>query len=71
MKHHNHDVGNEGAKPRDHGQPRSHSWKPHRDWRVWIALLLIALILGYVLMDSLAIIPGKRVTQPMPEMGGP
>jgi hypothetical protein len=69
MKSHKHNVGNEGAKTQDHAPPRSLAWKPHRDWRVWIAVFLIALILGYVLMDSLALIPGKRVTQPMPEMG--
>jgi len=69
MKTHKHDVGHEGANPRHHSQPRSHAWKPHRDWRVWAAVLMIALILGYVLMDSLALIPGNRVTQPMPEMG--
>jgi hypothetical protein len=69
VKHHKHDVGNEGAKPRD--QARSRSWKPHRDWRVWIAALLIALVVGYVLMDSLALIPGNRVTQPMPEAIAP
>jgi hypothetical protein len=71
MKQHKHNVGNEGAKPRDHTKPRSHTWQPHRDWRVWTAVLMIALILGYVLMDSLALIPGNRATQPMPEMGGP
>ena len=69
MKHHKHNVGNEGAKHQDHSQLRSHAWKPHRDWRVWTAVLMIALILGYVLMDSLALIPGNGVTQPMPEMG--
>jgi hypothetical protein len=69
MKIHKRDTGNESAKPREHSQPRSHSWKPHRDWRVWIAVLLIALVIGYVLLDSLALIPGNRVTQPMPEMG--
>ena len=71
MKLHKHDVGNEGAKPRDHTQPRSSSWKPHRDWRVWIAVLLIVMVLGYVLTDSLAITPGNEVTQPMPEMAAP
>ena len=71
MKQHKHNPGNEGAKPRDDSSPRSLAWKPHRDWRVWIAVLLIALIVGYVLMDSLALIPGNRATQPMPEMGAP
>ena len=71
MKHHKHDVGNEGAKAKVDTQPHCRSWKSHRDWRLWIAVLLIALVLGYVLMDSLALIPGNRVTHPMPEMGGP
>jgi hypothetical protein len=45
--------------------------EPQQDWRVWIALLLIALVLGYELMDSLAIIPGSRGIQPMPETNAP
>jgi hypothetical protein len=71
MKLHKHDVGNEGAKPRDHTQPPRRFWKhAHRDWRVWgIAVLMIVLILAYVMMDSLALIPGNPVRQPMPEMG--
>ena len=71
MKHHNHNVGNEGAKHREHTRPGSSSWKPHRDWRVWIAALLIALILAYVLMDSLALRPGQPESQPMPETNAP
>jgi hypothetical protein len=71
MKPHKHDVEHEGAKPRDHTRPIRHAWKPHRDWRVWIAVLLIVLMLGYVLMDSLALTPGNPATQPMPEMNAP
>ena len=71
MKLHKHDAGNEGAKQRDHARPPRHFWKhTHRDWRVWITVLLIALMLGYVLMDSLALTPGNPVAEPMPEMGG-
>ncbi len=73
MKLHKHNVGNEGAKPRDHTQPHRPYWKQaHRDWRVWgIAMLLIALILVYVMSDSLALRPGNPEAQPMPAMDGP
>ena len=33
-------------------------WKPHKDWRVWVALLLmLAAILAYVLSLDDSIIP--------------
>jgi len=33
-------------------------WKPHKDWRVWVALLLmLAAILSYVLSLDDSIIP--------------
>jgi hypothetical protein len=70
-KSHSHNPGNEGAKPHEKGQPRNRAWKPHRDWRVWAALLLIALVMGYVLTDSEALQPGEPASQPMPAMGGP
>jgi len=73
MNSQKHDVGNEGAKPRDHTQPRRVYWKhAHRDWRVWsIAVLLIALILVYVMSDSLALQPGNPQAQPMPATDAP
>jgi len=33
-------------------------WKPHKDWRVWVALvLMLAAIAGYVLSLDESIIP--------------
>jgi uncharacterized integral membrane protein len=68
-----HDVESKGAKPRDHDHVRHHFWKhAHRDWRVWIAvMLMLALILVYVMTDSLSLRPGKRASQPMPAANAP
>jgi hypothetical protein len=68
MSQHKHDVESEGAKPRDHAHPRHHFWKhAHRDWRVWIAvLLMLAGIVIYVMTDDLSLRPGKRANQPTP-----
>jgi hypothetical protein len=69
----NHDVESEGSKPRDHAQPRRHFWKhAHKDWRVWIAVLLMLLaMLIYVTTDNLSLRPGKRAIQPTPEANAP
>jgi hypothetical protein len=62
-----HDVESEGSKPRDHIRPLKHTWRPHKDWRVWVAVvLMLALILVYVMTDSLSLRPGKRPTVPTP-----
>ncbi len=69
-KHGNkHTIESEGAKPRDHAHLRHLFWKhAHRDWRVWVAvLLMLALILVYVMSDNLSLRPGKRAAQPTPE----
>jgi hypothetical protein len=68
-----HDAESEGAKPRDHAHPRHHFWThAHRDWRVWIAVvLMLALILVYVLTDSLSLRPGKSAGQPTPAANAP
>jgi hypothetical protein len=73
MSANKHDVESEGAKPRDHAEMRHHFWKhAHRDWRVWIAvMLMLALILVYVMTDSLSLRPGARATQPMPAANAP
>ena len=73
MSAHNQGVESEGSKPRDHVHPRHHFWKhAHRDWRVWIAVLLMLLaILTYVMADNLSLRPGKRAIQPTPEANGP
>ena len=62
-----HDVESEGSKPRDHATPVKHTWHPHKDWRVWVAvLLMLAMIFVYVFTDSLSLRPGQRPTQPTP-----
>ena len=68
-----HDVESRGAKARDHVHPRGPFWKrAHRDWRVWIAvLLMLALILVYVLTDNLSLRPGQPRSQPMPAINTP
>jgi hypothetical protein len=68
-----HDSENVGSKPRDHIHPRHHFLKQaHRDWRVWFAvMLMLALILVYVITDSLSLRPGKRATQSTPEANVP
>ena len=69
MSAHKHDVESEGANPRDHVHVRHHFLKhAHRDWRVWTAVvLMLALILVYVMTDSLSLRPGKRAGQQTPE----
>jgi hypothetical protein len=50
--HHNHS--------KRHGDSDSGSliWKPHKDWRVWLAvLLMLAAILSYVLTLDESIVP--------------
>ena len=68
-----HGSESQGAKPRDHAHPRHHFLKhAHRDWRVWIgAVLMLALILVYVMTDSLSLRPGKRAKQPVPAVNAP
>jgi len=68
MSTNKHAVQNQGAKPRDHAHARHHIWKhAHRDWRVWIVvLLMVALMLVYVLTDNLSIRPGEQEIRPMP-----
>jgi len=68
-----HDVESEGAKPRDHAHPRHHFWKrAHRDWRVWIAVvLMLAAIFAYVMTNDLSLRPGKRASQPTPAVNAP
>jgi hypothetical protein len=73
MSANKHDVEGEGAKARDHEHPRHHFWKrAHRDWRVWCAVvLMLALILVYVMTDSLSLRPGKPAIRSTPAANGP
>jgi hypothetical protein len=46
------------SKRRHEADEKSIIWKPHKDWRVWVALLLmLAAILTYVMTLDDSIIP--------------
>ena len=67
-----HDVESEGSKPRDQDHPNQHVWRAHRDWRIWLAvLLMLALVLVYVMTNNLSLRPGQRPTQPTPAANAP
>jgi uncharacterized integral membrane protein len=63
-----HDKESQGAKARDHVHPSRPFWKhAHRDWRVWIAVVvMVVLVLVYVMSDDLSLRPGKRPVQATP-----
>jgi hypothetical protein len=73
MSTHKHNVESMGAKPRDHEHPRHHFLRhAHKDWRVWIVVvLMLALILTYVMTDSLSLRPGKHAIQSTPAANAP
>ncbi len=68
-----HSSENKGANPRDRVRPRRQFWRhAHRDWRVWFAVALMLAMMGvYVMTNGLSRIPGRRLTQPMPENNAP
>lgn len=68
-----HGGESEGSKPRDHEDPPHHpKWRPHRDWRVWLAVLLMLALMGvYVITMDLSRRPGSPPTQPMPATNAP
>jgi hypothetical protein len=68
-----HDVETEGMKTRDHLHPRQHFLKTaHKDWRVWTAVvLMLAMILTYVMTDSLSLRPSKHAVQSTPANNAP
>ncbi len=69
MTHKQYDAESHRFQHRDHARlPRPYWKRAHRDWRAWLAVLMIALILVYVLIDSLAFSPGNGGGQPMPAM---
>ena len=67
------DTESQGSKPRDHQHPRHHILhRPHRDWRVWVAvLLMLGMILVYVTSDDLRFWHHKPVGPPVPAAVGP
>ena len=72
MSSNKHDVASEGSKPRDHVHPVKHTWHPHKDWRVWVAvLLMLVLVLVYVVTDNLSLRPGKHAIQQTPAANAP
>jgi hypothetical protein len=50
--------GGNHSKHQHEAEGKSIIWKPHKDWRVWVALLLmLAAILTYVVTLDDSIIP--------------
>ena len=68
-----HDSESEGSKPRDHDHPsQQRVWHAHRDWRIWLAVLLMLALVGvYVMTNNLSLRPGQRPTQPTPAANAP
>jgi len=54
-------MSSQSHKRSSHGRgekDESRVWKPHKDWRVWVALvLMLAAIVMYVLSLDVTIIP--------------
>jgi hypothetical protein len=73
MSANKHDVESQGSKPRDHAHPRRPYWRrAHRDWRLWLAVVLMLALMGvYVMTNGLSLRPGKRAVQPTPEANLP
>ena len=73
MSANRHGGQSEGSKPRDHEHPHHHTtWRPHHDWRVWLAVLLMLALVGvYVMTMDLSWRPGSGPTQPMPANNAP
>jgi hypothetical protein len=59
--------------PHGHEHHPAPFWKRlHRDWRCWVALvLMLAAMSAYVLSDDESILPGGQFQQPMPAAAGP
>jgi hypothetical protein len=56
--HGNEGMDPDGAHHNAHGDPRPYWKRAHRDWRVWVGLVLMfAAITIYVLSDDLAFLP--------------
>jgi len=73
MSAHKHHIERNGANPRDHIHKRHHFLThAHRDWRVWAAVvLMLAMVLVYVMTDSLSLRPGKHPIQSTPAANAP
>jgi hypothetical protein len=61
--------------PHEHPKHDSHqhhhehapkSWKPHLDWRLWAAVLMLAAMALYILSMDEALQPGGPAQPPMP-----
>ncbi len=73
MSAHKDYIESQGTNPRDHAHPRHHMLRHvHRDWRFWVAvLLMLALVLVYVMTNSLSLRPGKPANHPAPAANMP
>jgi hypothetical protein len=64
-----------GHRDHQHNHPPSARWRPHHDWRFWVAVvLMLAAMVAYVASMDESIWPGgKRQMQPaVPvDAGGP
>ena len=52
-----------------HKHDRAHSkpgWKPHRDWRVWVVVAMLAAMAIYVLTLDESLLPGGGSGEPVP-----
>ncbi len=67
------DVESEGSKQRDHTTVHHHKWQPHKDWRVWLAVLLMLALMGvYLTTMDLSVRPGgSHPTERMPANTAP
>ncbi len=47
------------SKERHPASRESFMWKPHKDWRVWVVVLvMLAALVGYILTLDNSILPG-------------
>jgi hypothetical protein len=50
--------GHNHSREHDEGRGPSGMWKPHKDWRVWVALvLMLVAVAAYVLSMDDSILP--------------
>ena len=60
---HSHGEGHNHSGHHEHQRPK---WKPHKDWRFWAVVLMLAAMIGYVMTLDLSFIPGLKPGARMP-----
>ena len=65
-------MGNKSKQRSDEPREEKERWLPHRDWRVYVGvvLMLIAMFVYLATLDE-AVVPGGPVNQPVPLAPGP